>query len=175
VAKHVSKPVSQADNPLTGVSFDLDDETFECKGRVSLFEMAELIRATAGQGTTGMATIAAGLRQSLGDDEYGRLLDHFAEHRTDDDTILGLLTDIEAQVKAKVEARTGRPTKPSSDFSPGEPETDGQPARVLDLSAPGGNLRVLEPGQDLGAEVARLRGTAKTSKPRSKRAAASGG
>lgn len=149
MAKHSSKRAEgDADaSPLDGVTFDLDDITFTCEGETSMFRMAEVIRQTretVGAQGISMATAAESLRQVLGDTEYTRFTDHVFARNTDDSVIFAILDDINTQLEANIAAAAGRPTTPSSGSSPGEPDQGGQPARIINLGEPGGNLRTLD-------------------------------
>lgn len=149
MAKHTSKrQAGDADiNPLDGVTFDLDKATFTCEGQSSMFQMVEVIRATRAEvGSDGvrMATAAESLRQVLGTSEYTRFVDHVFRENTDDSVIFAILDDINEQIIANIAAAAGRPTTPSSGSSNGEPDQGGQPARIINLGEPGGNLRTLD-------------------------------
>jgi hypothetical protein len=183
MASHTSKPADTDANPLDGVTFDLNGETFTCYGRVSMFRMAETARrlaATQAAGENiGMAMAAESMHEALGAAEYARFVDYFIAGGIGDDVIMAIIQDINDQAQANVEATTGRPTVPSSGSSSGEPAPEGQPARTIKLGTRGISL-VTSDGDspsDLAAQVAAARGTA-TAKPaarkRAGRAAAAG-
>lgn len=183
MAKHTSKPADPDTNPMDGVTFELDGETFRCLGRVSMFRMAETARALIAAGQTGqnvpMAMAAESMLEALGDAEYARFVDHFIAKGADDDVIQAVISDINDQAKANVEAATGRPTLPSSGSSNGEPDPAGLPARTIKLGTRGISL-VTSDGDspsDLAATVAAARGEAApkpAARKRAGRAAAAG-
>lgn len=185
MASHTSKPVSPDDNPYNGVTFDLDGKTFRCLGSVSMFRMAETNRRLVAAAQSGqnipMAMSAESMHEAMGEAEYTRFVDHFIAHGTDDEVIMAIITDINDQAQAKIEAATGRPTVPSSGSSSGAPEPAAQPARTIKLGTRGISL-VTSDGDspsDLAAQVAEARGTAqppaapKARKTRARAAAAS--
>lgn len=146
MAKHTSKPLDI--NPLAGVTFDLDGETFACSGAgMSLFQVAEVIRRTAQLTDTpglNMTLVAESLHEALGPAEYARFTDFVFSRRTDDDTIFEVLQDIRDQAQANIAAAAARPTTPSSGSSTGEPAKEDLPARIINLGVPGGNIRTLD-------------------------------
>jgi hypothetical protein len=125
-------------DPLAGVAIDLDGERFECLGRLSILDMSELAMLSITPGVSDSAeagSIYRTLWLAFGADEFARLRAHIDEHRTPDETVIGILQYINEAIQENVERITARPTKPSSTSSPGLEGKDELPVRRISLSA----------------------------------------
>jgi hypothetical protein len=122
-------------NPLAGVSFKLDGDVFECKGRLSVADMAELARQSMSGADTAeaatLALLAEPLAQAFGQEEYDRFRVHCREHHTPDAVYLQILSDLNEEIKAAVETATGRPTQPSSPSGTGDEDPGERISRVI--------------------------------------------
>lgn len=136
LVKQFSSNVQSSENPLEGVEIELDGETFECKGRLSILKMSELASVAIDPGMADAAE-AASIYRTLSlafGPEYARLAAHVDEHETADETVIGILQYINEAVQANIERITARPTVPSSS-SPGGLEGKAElPVRRISLS-----------------------------------------
>jgi hypothetical protein len=122
------------------VEFILDGVLFEADATVSLLDLGEMLRFgdIDSSSTEGLRAMSQFLDDVLGREVYDRLRRHFRKHRTDPDTILGVVEHIvEAITERPTEApstsaRSTSPTAPTSTEPSSTPAT--LPHRVVSLA-----------------------------------------
>lgn len=155
-------------NPLEGVSFTLDGETFKCEGKLDLLDKSELAAlAIAGQDITsphGTAMLSQFLSMAFGGREYIRFKMHTRLHDTPDEILFEILQGITEEIGIFTEAQTGRPFVPPSSSSATQPEPGERISRLISLQT--GDVQIVDPpppAQKPGAG----KGTARTPRRRS--------
>lgn len=126
------------------INFTLDGVEFTATGSLSILEVLELAKHFDAdvESAEGLAAVADFFRGLLGGD-YDRFRAHCREHRTDPDTLIGIMQDV-------MDDLSGRPFDGSS-RSPGGPSTTGPTLKVV---SPSQSQRVAAI-QRLGGEVSR--------------------
>jgi hypothetical protein len=134
-------------NPLAGLKFDLDGETFRCQGELDLLDQGELAMLSMSRMDTadaaGLALVSQFLQLAFGYDEYTRFHHHVRSRRTPVDTQLEILYGISEAVGLWTQEQTGRPTRPRTSFSGGPQEKDERVARVISIQT--GEVEVIDP------------------------------
>jgi hypothetical protein len=139
---YTSVPAEGERNPLEGLSFTLDGQTFRCEGNLSVLEVAELARVAASDSEMGEAAklglIAEQFRAAFGPAEYARFRQHCQgvpgkREPTPNSVLLTILGDLNAEIQAAVEEAAGRPTQQPSPSGTGEPDRAEQISRVISL------------------------------------------
>jgi hypothetical protein len=171
------------ENPLEGVSFELDGEVFECKGTVSTLDLSELasaaVNALDSSDPAGMAIVSEFLKAAFGPEVYRAFRYHTRTRKTPDDVLLEIITGIVEEVQENVSVMTARPTNSPSRYSRGLTVPAARRARLISLatgdvqevSSPPGPGTGEDPEMDpaLAAEreeQARARAAAKKPRPR---------
>lgn len=126
------------ENPLEGVSFELDDEVFECRGAVSTLDLSELasaaVNALDSADPAGMAIVSEFLKAAFGAEVYRQFRFHTRTHKTPDDVLLEIITGIVEEVEENVSVMTARPTRSPSRSSRGPTVPAERRARVISLA-----------------------------------------
>jgi len=132
-------------NPLEGVTFRLDGESFECKGEVSILDLSELavMASQDAESPQAVGAMSAYMQVVLGPVEYLRFRGHTRMQHTDAGTILAIMNMINGKIQSLVEDLTGRPTEPPESSSDGLGETEGRISKVISLQR--GDVQVIGP------------------------------
>jgi hypothetical protein len=134
-------------NPLAGLTFGLDGETFRCQGELDLLDQGELAMLSMSPMDTrdaaGLAMMVQFLQLAFGYEEYTRFHMHVRARKTPPETQLEILSGISEAVGLWTREETGRPTMRPSSSSPGPRETDERVARVISLQT--GEVQVIDP------------------------------
>ena len=196
--EYTSVTAEEEPNPLAGVSFTLDGETFECLGYMNVLEMAELARQASGGAQMAdaatLALIAEPLAQAFGEAEYQRFRQHckgvpdtpdpetgaqrWKRPPTPTGVVMQIISDLNEEIQDAVTAATGRPTRPPARSGSGVPEPGDRISRVISLQT--GDVQVVqmpEPQdhkpprtrQDAKSEITSLGGQPAGPKPRRRR------
>jgi hypothetical protein len=157
-------------NPLKGFKFKLDDEEFECKGRLSMLDVSDLARRVSNAPETpeeqeanpeAMAAVVASMSESLlmamGQAEYERLRRHVRINETTDEVQVEIMQLINDRVQAATEEEAGRPTVPSSPSSNGPEERDERIQKVISFQT--GEVTIIPAPKD--HQQPRAQGTAR--------------
>lgn len=126
------------ENPLEGVSFELDGEVFECKGTVSTLDLSELasaaVNALDSSDPAGMAIVSEFLKAAFGPEVYRMFRFHTRTRKTPDDVLLEIITGIVEEVQENVSVMTARPTNSPSRSSRGPTVPAARRARLISLA-----------------------------------------
>ena len=139
VRSFTSQAPEPEENPLEGMSFELDGVEFRCEGRLSILEVSELATAAMEGADTnspeGAALISGFLQAAFGPGEYPRFRRHCRSHKTSDRTLLELVMYLQETVEEHVEEITDRPTPSRSRSSRGQPAQEERTSRIINLQA----------------------------------------
>jgi len=121
VREFTSKTDGQEDDAtvvLAPVQFTLDGVTFDAQATVSILDLGWLYQFEEMDANSleGLSAVTKFLSLVLGQDVYSRLARHIRQHRTDGDTLLGIVEHI-------VECITERPTAAPSSSARSTPQT----------------------------------------------------
>ena len=128
--KYSSSAVTDADADeiisTEGITFDLDDTTFECHGQFDGQDMIDLAvpMADAGSGwfdPEALAAVGIFYRQVLGDETYRAFTRHRRTHRTPPSVVAQIMMDLIGEI-------TSRPPERPSPSRAGPPTTAASPA-----------------------------------------------
>jgi hypothetical protein len=144
------------ENPLEGVSFELDGVTFECKGAVSTLDLSELasaaVNAMDSSDPAGMAIVSDFLKAAFGPEVYRAFRFHTRSRHTPDDVLLEIITGIVEEVEANVSVMTARPTPSPSRSSRGPTVPAARRARLISLATGDVSEVSSPPGPGTGEE-----------------------
>jgi hypothetical protein len=150
-----SEPTDEdlTDNPLAGLTFDLDAETFRCEGKLDMLESSDLAAVALSTGPMAeaaeAASIAFAMRQALGDSEYQRYRSYVREHNTPPRVTMEIMAYINDHVRAQTEEATGRPTQSPARSSRGRTGQAARTSRIASLRQQGDVQLVVAPPPDM--------------------------
>jgi hypothetical protein len=149
IGEFTSERSAEEENPLEGLTFRLDKETFALEGHMSILQLSELARHAVGgedamKDAAASAMLAESLSQAFGAEEYDRFRKHVRDHGTPDEVVLAITAGINELVQSRVEEMTGRPTGQRSRSSRGRSKQEQRMSRVISLQT--GDVQVVEEG-----------------------------